>query len=62
MCSIARVRLTNFKTLLELRGEAFMKIGKVIKTAIRWAPVVYPFVKKYLDSRKSAATATPRRR
>ena len=41
-----------------------MKIGKIIKTAIKWAPIVYPFVKKYLNSRKSTATpaASPRRR
>nr|WP_225229914.1 hypothetical protein [Sporosarcina quadrami] len=28
-----------------------MKIGKLIKTAIKWAPVVYPIVYKLISSK-----------
>ncbi len=27
---------------------------KLIKTAIKWGPVLYPIVKKLIDSKKSA--------
>lgn len=30
-----------------------MKIGKLIKTAIKWAPVVYPIVRKVLAKEKT---------
>nr|WP_245602224.1 hypothetical protein [Peribacillus kribbensis] len=30
-------------------------MGKFIKTAIKWAPIVYPIVKKALNSRKAKA-------
>lgn len=29
-------------------------MGRLIKTAIKWAPVVYPVVKKIINSRKSS--------
>ncbi|MCG3086964.1 hypothetical protein [Sporosarcina cyprini] len=29
-----------------------MKIGKLIKTAIKWAPVVYPVVRKIMKEKK----------
>lgn len=29
-------------------------MGKLIRTAIKWAPVVYPIVKKVINSRKSS--------
>ncbi|WP_262177173.1 MULTISPECIES: hypothetical protein [Bacillales] len=38
-----------------------MKLGRVIKTAIKWAPVVYPIVRK-LISNKEKTTAPLRRR
>lgn len=39
-----------------------MKIGNLVKTAIKWAPVVYPVVKKILDSKKTNTTTTTRRK
>ncbi|MER1999672.1 MAG: hypothetical protein ABS882_07840 [Lysinibacillus sp.] len=41
-----------------------MKIGNLVKTAIKFAPVVYPIVKKVLDERKKTtpkSTATRRK-
>ncbi|MDN4608353.1 hypothetical protein [Sporosarcina highlanderae] len=37
-----------------------MKIGRLIKTAIKWAPIVYPIARKLFSKEK--ATAIPRRR
>ena len=31
-----------------------MKLGNVVKTAIKYAPVVYPIVKKVLNERKKS--------
>ena len=42
-----------------------MKLDRIIKTAIKWGPVIYPIVKKLIDSRSSAkptTTQTPRKR
>ena len=30
-----------------------MKVGKLVKTAIKWAPVVYPIVRKVMKSKKT---------
>ena len=30
-----------------------MKLGKMVRTAIKWAPVVYPVVKKAMDRKKT---------
>ncbi len=38
-----------------------MKIKNVFKTAIKWAPVVYPIVKKMLDNRKAKTSTSTRR-
>ena len=39
-----------------------MRIGSLIKTAIKFAPIVIPIVKKVVDSRKnSTKTASPRK-
>lgn len=39
-----------------------MKIGSLIKTAIKFAPIVIPIVKKVMDSRKgSPKTSYPRK-
>lgn len=38
-----------------------MKIKNVFKTAIKWAPVVYPIVKKMLDNRKAKPSTSTRR-
>jgi len=38
-----------------------MKIGKLIKTAIKFAPVVIPIVKKVLDSKKTSKPTYPRK-
>lgn len=38
-----------------------MKLDKVIKTAIKYGPIVYPIIKKFLDSRStSKQPTTPR--
>ncbi|MFC4410162.1 hypothetical protein ACFOZY_06875 [Chungangia koreensis] len=29
-----------------------MKMKRLIKTAIKWAPVIYPIARKFLSSRK----------
>ncbi|WP_257967860.1 hypothetical protein [Peribacillus deserti] len=34
---------------------------KLISTAIKWAPVVYPIVKKVLDQRKQGKMASYRK-
>lgn len=39
-----------------------MKIGNLIKMAIKWAPVVYPVVKKFVDTKKSNPTTTTNRK
>ncbi|MBB4825404.1 hypothetical protein HNO89_002638 [Sporosarcina luteola] len=31
-----------------------MKIGKIVKTAIKWAPVVYPIIRKVMKEKKQA--------
>nr|WP_233153167.1 hypothetical protein [Lysinibacillus odysseyi] len=33
----------------------------LFKTAVKWAPVVYPIIKKMLDNRKSKASSMTRR-
>ncbi|MEK4246863.1 hypothetical protein MKZ20_16315 [Psychrobacillus sp. FSL K6-2684] len=30
-----------------------MKVGKLVKAAIKWAPVVYPLVRKAMKSKKT---------
>ena len=30
-----------------------MKVGKLVKAAIKWAPVVYPIVRKVMKSKKT---------
>lgn len=39
-----------------------MKIGKLFKTAIKLAPIIYPIVKKALSKKKSATYAQPTKR
>ena len=38
-----------------------MKIGGLVKKAIKFAPIIIPIVKKVLDSRKSSKTVNPRK-
>jgi len=33
-----------------------MKIGKLIKSAIKFAPIIIPIAKKVLDSKKNSKT------
>ena len=35
-----------------------MKVGNLIRTAIKVAPIVYPIIKKIIDSKKSTTTTT----
>lgn len=37
-----------------------MKVGRLIKTAIKWAPVVYPIVRKIIANKEK--THAPLRR
>lgn len=39
-----------------------MKLNNLIKTAIKVAPIVYPIIKKMIDSKKAGNTTTPTRR
>jgi len=34
-----------------------MKVKRLITTAMKWAPVIYPVVKKLLNSRKQKQTS-----
>jgi hypothetical protein len=38
-----------------------MKIGSLVKTAIKFAPILIPIVKKVMDSRKGTKITTPRK-
>lgn len=38
-----------------------MKLGKLIKTAIKLAPVVYPIVRKMMVEKKRSGTTIPKR-
>ncbi|MDX1771000.1 MAG: hypothetical protein R3328_05695 [Planococcaceae bacterium] len=38
-----------------------MRIGSLIKTAIKFAPIILPIAKKVLDSRKGTKMTTPRK-
>ncbi|WP_269926111.1 hypothetical protein [Paenisporosarcina quisquiliarum] len=35
-----------------------MRIGSLIKTAVKFAPIIIPIVKKVMDSRKNSTTST----
>ncbi len=39
-----------------------MKMKNLFKTAVKWGPVVYPFVKKILGNRKTKTSMPTRRR
>lgn len=38
-----------------------MRIGKLVKTVIKFAPVIYPIVRKVMKEKKAASTTTPRK-
>ena len=38
-----------------------MNFKKIIKTAIKYGPIIYPIIKKFIDS-QSTTKATPTRR
>ncbi|MEK4701227.1 hypothetical protein MKX47_16930 [Solibacillus sp. FSL R7-0668] len=38
-----------------------MKLNKVIKTAIKYGPIVYPIIKKVLDNRSASKKTTTTR-
>ena len=38
-----------------------MKLGKLVKTVIKFAPVIYPIVRKVMAEKKSAKTRTYRK-
>ncbi|MFC6038650.1 hypothetical protein ACFPYN_04185 [Paenisporosarcina macmurdoensis] len=35
-----------------------MKIGNLVKTAIKFAPIIIPIVKKVMDKKKNTTTTT----
>ncbi|MER2119348.1 MAG: hypothetical protein ABS935_03715 [Solibacillus sp.] len=39
-----------------------MKLNKLIKTAIKYGPIVYPIIKKMMDNKKSTPQAATTRR
>ncbi|MBE1555885.1 hypothetical protein H4683_003005 [Filibacter limicola] len=38
-----------------------MKLGRVLKTALKWAPVIYPIVRKVMAKKKRASTTIQKR-
>jgi len=38
-----------------------MRIGKLVKTVIKLAPVIYPVVRKLMKDKKAASTTIPRK-
>ncbi|MCG7336831.1 hypothetical protein MHZ95_16350 [Sporosarcina sp. ACRSM] len=38
-----------------------MKLGKVVKTAIKLAPIVYPIVRKVMEEKKGSRKAVSRK-
>ena len=38
-----------------------MNIGKLVKTAIKLAPIVYPIVRKVMNEKKATSTTIPRK-
>lgn len=38
-----------------------MKLNKLIKTAIKYGPIVYPIIKKMIDKKSAPQPATTRR-
>lgn len=38
-----------------------MNIGKLLKTAIKLAPIVYPIVRKVMKEKKETGTTIPRK-
>jgi len=38
-----------------------MKLGKLVKTVIKLAPIVYPIVRKMMAEKKGGSTRIPRK-
>ena len=38
-----------------------MKLNRIIKTAIKYGPIVYPIIKKFIDNRSTAKATTASR-
>ena len=38
-----------------------MRIGKLVKTVIKFAPVIYPIVRKVMKEKKATSTKIPRK-
>jgi hypothetical protein len=38
-----------------------MNIGRVLKTVIKLAPIIYPIVRKLMNEKKSAGTTSSRK-
>ena len=38
-----------------------MNIGKLLKTVIKFAPIVYPIVRKVMKEKKATSTKIPRK-
>lgn len=37
-----------------------MKIGNLVKAAVKYGPIIYPIVKKIIDSKSGKSTTTTR--
>lgn len=38
-------------------GEITMKIGRIVKTAIKYAPIAYPIIRKAMQKKKPGDTS-----
>ncbi len=38
-----------------------MKVGKIVKTAIKWSPVLYPVVRKIMKERQQKGAVISKR-
>lgn len=41
-----------------LQGVIHMKLNKIIKTAIKYGPIVYPIIKKFVNNRSATKSTT----
>jgi len=41
-----------------MNGEMMMGIGRIVRTAIKYGPIAYPIIRKAMNKRKAAGTAS----
>ena len=42
-------------------GAIYMRLGNLVKNAIKFAPIIIPIVKKAMDKKKNTNTTYPRK-